>query len=163
MPNDWSSRCYDIKGNHDFGSNNLSQHILSTLMKNGEYAKHVEYLRGVYRRKRDVMVTPSKANSAVGPAFHGPAQGRNVRLADDAARDPDIAGRCIPQRGVPGRRRVYIPGEFGHVSEDRGRAAERSQTQLRRCSIEQIREGMKRLRRAAESVAGRRQVQSVAV
>src|SRR5262245_13212401 len=45
-----------LKGSHDFGSANLSQHIASRMMASGTYSRHAEELRGVYRHKRDVML-----------------------------------------------------------------------------------------------------------
>src|SRR5947208_3391381 len=48
MPTELVEPLVRMKGNHDFGSNNLSQHIIYRLLTSGAYAKHVEYLRGVY-------------------------------------------------------------------------------------------------------------------
>ena len=46
----------NLKGNHDFGSSNLAQHILNHLMESGAYHRHVEKLHAVYRQKRDAML-----------------------------------------------------------------------------------------------------------
>ncbi len=44
-----------IKGNHDFGTSNLLQQLLSRALASGLYDKHVARLRKRYARKADVM------------------------------------------------------------------------------------------------------------
>ena len=44
------------KGNHDFGSANLCQHVVLAAMKHGVYARHVQELRRRYAAKRDAML-----------------------------------------------------------------------------------------------------------
>ncbi|MFB3789151.1 MAG: PLP-dependent aminotransferase family protein [bacterium] len=44
----------DIKGNHDFGSGNLSQQLLKAVLREGFFDRHTETLRQVYRSKRDI-------------------------------------------------------------------------------------------------------------
>jgi len=41
----------DIKGNHDFGSGNLSMQIIKSLLRSGEFDRHTERLRNVYAQK----------------------------------------------------------------------------------------------------------------
>jgi 2-aminoadipate transaminase len=141
-----------IKGNHDFGSNNLAQHILFTLMKNGEYAKHVEYLRGVYRRKRDALVTAleSEFGDWPGVSWTTPKGGMFVWLTmppeiETSPESPFL--KAALKEGV-----LYIPGEFGHVSEDGDVPRNEARLSFGDASVEQIREGVKRLRKAAEMV-----------
>ncbi len=55
MPSELIEPLVRLKGNHDFGSNNLAQFLLDELLQSGAYARHVEFLRGVYRQKRDAM------------------------------------------------------------------------------------------------------------
>jgi 2-aminoadipate transaminase len=45
-----------LKGNHDFGSGNFAQCLLSRLLDEGAYDRHVASLGSLYRRKRDVML-----------------------------------------------------------------------------------------------------------
>ena len=44
-----------FKGNHDFGSCNLTQHLIDRLLDNGAYDRHVGRLCEVYRGKRDCL------------------------------------------------------------------------------------------------------------
>jgi 2-aminoadipate transaminase len=49
-----------IKGNHDFGTANLTQQILLRAMTSSRYEKHLTVLRARYARKARVMVTAMK-------------------------------------------------------------------------------------------------------
>jgi 2-aminoadipate transaminase len=46
----------DRKGNEDFGSAKLNQHLVASVMEQGLYDTHVEEVRTAYRRKRDCML-----------------------------------------------------------------------------------------------------------
>jgi len=45
-----------IKGNHDFGTSNLLQHLLARALASGRYARHLGDLRKRYARKAAVML-----------------------------------------------------------------------------------------------------------
>lgn len=152
MPRELVEPMLRIKGNHDFGSNNLSQHILSELMANGDYAKHVEELRGVYRRKRDAMVESLEREFGDWPgvSWTRPKGGMFVWLTmpDEIETSPDSAFLTAAlKEGV-----AFIPGEFGHVSENGDLPRNEARLSFGDANVEQIREGVRRLRRAADSV-----------
>src|SRR5207253_7687848 len=56
LPRDLVTPFLRLKGNHDFGSNNLTLHLLDRLLENGAYDRHVAELCHVYRKKRDAML-----------------------------------------------------------------------------------------------------------
>src|SRR5262249_36642048 len=56
LPRDLMGPLLRLKGNHDFGSNNLTQHLLDRLLATGAYDRHVAELCRVYRRKRDTLL-----------------------------------------------------------------------------------------------------------
>src|SRR5262249_2177325 len=56
MPQDLVGPLLRFKGNHDFGSCNLIQHVLDRLLDSDLYRRHVEHLREVYRSKRDTLL-----------------------------------------------------------------------------------------------------------
>src|SRR5262249_3730785 len=56
LPHDLVEPLLRLKGNHDFGSNNFTQHLLDQLVESGRYDRHVVMLRDVYRRKRDALL-----------------------------------------------------------------------------------------------------------
>lgn len=152
MPNELVEPMLRIKGNHDFGSNNLSQHILSQLMETGAYAKHVEYLRGIYRRKRDAMVESLEREFGDWPgvSWTRPKGGMFVWLAMPEEIETSPNSRLLKaalEEGV-----AYIPGEFGHVAEQGELPRNEARLSFGDASVEQICEGVRRLRKAAESV-----------
>jgi 2-aminoadipate transaminase len=151
MPTELVEPLLRIKGNHDFGSNNLSQHILWRLMKFGAYARHVEYLRGVYRQKRDAMLESLEREFGdwPGATWTRPKGGMFVwfTLPEDVPTSPGSAFlKAALKEGV-----LYIPGEFGHVSQ--GGQVPRSEARLSfgDATADQVREGVRRLRRAADA------------
>jgi 2-aminoadipate transaminase len=153
MPTELIEPLVRLKGNHDFGSNNLSQHILCKLMETGAYAKHVEELRGVYRRKRDALVESLEREFGDWPgvAWTHPKGGMFVWLTmpEEIVTSPDSAFlKAALKEGV-----LYIPGEFGHVSETGDVPRNEARLSFGDATPEQIREGVRRLRRAADLTA----------
>ena len=147
-----------LKGNHDFGSNNLSQHIICKLLETGEYDRHVTYLREVYRAKRDTMIESleKEFGNWPGVSWTRPRGGMFVwlTLPEEIATSPDSPLlKAALKEGV-----AYIPGEFGHVSEERDVPKNEARLSFGDASPEQIREGVRRLRRAAEAVRSRSKV-----
>src|SRR5207244_744818 len=56
LPSELIAPLLRFKGNHDFGSSNLNQHLIDRLLASGAYARHVRRLADVYRDKRDALV-----------------------------------------------------------------------------------------------------------
>ncbi len=56
LPADLLSAVVNHKGNHDFGSANLAQHIALESLRDGSYERHVIELQAAYRVKRDAML-----------------------------------------------------------------------------------------------------------
>jgi 2-aminoadipate transaminase len=153
MPNELVEPMLRLKGNHDFGSNNLSQHILCKLMETGAYARHVEYLRGVYRAKRDALVDALETEFRDWPSvtWTRPKGGMFVWLTmpEEIPTSPGSPFlRAAMQEGV-----LYIPGEFGHVSENGDVPRHEARLSFGDAKPEQIREGVHRLRKAADKAA----------
>src|SRR5581483_8691755 len=56
LPSELMNLLLRLKGNHDFGSNNLTQHLLDRLLETGDYDRHVETLRAINQTKRDAVL-----------------------------------------------------------------------------------------------------------
>jgi 2-aminoadipate transaminase len=108
------------KGNHDFGSANLTQHIALETMHDGSYAKHVKVLCDAYRAKRDAMVDALKqhmpADSNISWTY--PHGGLYVWIAlpagFDTSRGSSFFNTCV-DRGV-----LYVPGVYCFQPDEHG-------------------------------------------
>jgi len=152
MPRDLVGPILNLKGNHDFGSSNLAQHILNRLMESGAYHRHVEKLQTVYRQKRDVMLASLDEEFADFPGVQWtiPYGGLYVWLTFPGHVDASPEGPLVTsalKHGV-----LYVPGSFGHVAE----AGSLPRSEVRLCygisSHEQIVEGIRRLREACRGM-----------
>ncbi|MFO0926640.1 MAG: PLP-dependent aminotransferase family protein [Gemmataceae bacterium] len=150
MPRELVEAVAGVKGSHDFGSNNLAQHLIARLIETGAYDEHVGRVRALYQRKRDVLLA---ALTEAFPAGSGvrwtrPGGGLYVWLsfADGVDTGPDgTLLKAALREGV-----LYVPGAFCcPPGEDSQRNA------IRLCfapvPIEQIGEAVRRLARAAAS------------
>ncbi len=159
LPSDLVAPILHLKGNHDFGSANLAQHVVDRLMATGAFDRHVETLRGVYRVKRDAMLAALDAEfgDVPGAAWTVPAGGLYVWLTLPPEVDAGPNGPLVPAALDAGV--LYVPGEFGHVADESG-AIPRNECRLSFGVADpaQVREGVRRLRRAyrtLEHAAGR--------
>jgi 2-aminoadipate transaminase len=102
-----------LKGNHDFGTTNLTQQILTRVLADGTYERHIEGLIGMYRRKRDTILDALETQFAPldgSVSWTRPRGGMFVWLSVPAGVDLGTRGavlaRCL-EEGV-----LYIPGSF---------------------------------------------------
>jgi 2-aminoadipate transaminase len=107
-----------LKGNHDFGTTNFTQQILTRVLADGSYERHIQDLIGMYRRKRDIILQAFEEHFGMldgSVTWTRPKGGMFVWLSvpegvDLGARGPVVA-RCLEQ-GV-----LYIPGSFAFPDE----------------------------------------------
>lgn len=154
LPPDVMEPLLHLKGSHDFGSTNYAQHLVSRLIASGAYTRHVEELRGVYRRKRDLMLRAFEREFAdvPGARWTAPAGGLYVYLTLDGL-DTGPNGPLVPAALDAGV--LYVPGEFGYVPDESGRVPT---NECRVCfgveTPERIAEGVRRLRAAVAAIGG---------
>jgi len=148
MPSDLVAPLLRFKGNHDFGSSNLAQHVLDRVLESGAYERHVEDLREVYRRKRDTLLDAlaEEFAGANGVKWTEPAGGMYVWLTQPVETGPDSRlMKAALKEGV-----LYVPGQFCYVN---GADTTLPKNEARLCygvaSLDQLREAVKRLGRAA--------------
>lgn len=105
----------DLKGNEDFGSAHLNQHIVARAIRTGEYAEHVRSVCESYRRKRDAMVAAvvREFTGLPGVSWFSPQGGMYVwmRLPDHIE-----TGFASPlfQRATHVDKVMYVPGELSY-------------------------------------------------
>jgi len=156
LPADLVGPVLDQKGNHDFGSANLIQHLLYDLLRRGEYDAHVRELCRAYRAKRDVALAAldRELGGTAGVCWTRPRGGLYIWLTlpedVDTGREGELFRRCV-EAGV-----LYVPGEYCYVRQP-GQAVPRNHLRLSFgvARPDQIEEGVRRLARCV-----RRQVTS---
>ena len=156
LPRELMQPLLRLKGNHDFGSNNLTQHLLHRLVASGAYDRHVRELCDVYRGKRDTLL---EALAEAFPRTHGirwtqPDGGLYVWLTfpPDVDTGPQSAlMRAALREGV-----LYVPGQFCYVNGDNGPVpTHEARLSFGVAAPEQIREAVLRLGRAVAAVRER--------
>jgi 2-aminoadipate transaminase len=156
LPRDLLTPVLRLKSNHDFGSNNLAQHVINRLVADGTYDRHVDRLRAAYRAKRDALLSAldEHFSDLPGAEWTRPAGGLYVYLRFPPGIDTGPDSRLLAaalKEGV-----LYIPGELGHVAGP-GRPTPTNEARLSFgvASPAQLREGIRRLRRAVASAGAR--------
>ena len=107
-----------LKGNHDFGSSNLTQRVLARILANGGYDRQVAKLRGIYRRKREVFLAALDEHFAGldGAVSWTKPQGGlfswlTVPSGTDLGPRGAVWARC-QELGV-----LYVPGQYAFADE----------------------------------------------
>lgn len=142
-----------LKGCHDFGSNNLTQHLIDRLLQNGSYDRHVAELRRVYRNKRDAMLEAlAEEFGNTEACWTHPEGGLYVWLAFPRGTD---TGPKSPLMGASLREGVlYVPGQFCYVNGSNGPVpTNEARLSFGVASSEQIHEAIRRLGRAYAATA----------
>jgi len=110
FPSELASQVAYLKGAHDFGSSNFTQHLLDTVLEMGLFDQHAERLRKSYRRRRDVMVDALDEQMPEGVQRTHPHGGLYVwlTLPEEVPTGPGskLFASAL-ERGM-----IYVPGEF---------------------------------------------------
>lgn len=143
-----------IKGNHDFGSVNLMQHLVDRMLETGAYDRHVAQLRQLYRQKRDLLLASLEQEFAGLPVrWTHPAGGLYVWLTFPTAFDAGPTGpmmQAAQREGV-----LYVPGQFCYLECDGcPKPSHEARLSFGVVPLEQIPEAIRRLGRAVrQSIA----------
>lgn len=141
----------NLKGNHDFGSNNFAQHLLARAIERGLFDQQIERLRAVYRRKATLLAEALRAR--LGPElldWAEPSGGLYLWAeAPGCTSGPDSAllAACRDEHVL------YVPGSYAYVSHrERGLPDNRLRLTYGVASDEQLVAGAGRLATAIEQV-----------
>lgn len=148
LPRELVTPVVGVKSGQDFGSNNLSQHLIDRLLHSGAYEKHVAAMCPVYREKRDLLMQALERAFARWPQVRWtrPDGGLYVWLTfpegvDAGSALVEAAVRC----GV-----LYVPGAF--CSPDAGQLQRHARLCFAPVPSDQLGEAMRRLASALEQV-----------
>jgi 2-aminoadipate transaminase len=118
-PDDLTDPILHQKGNHDFGSCNLVQHLLACAIEDGGYERQVERVRASYAAKRDAMLEALERTMTdvftEGVSWTHPDGGLYVWLRLPAGWDTRRGGELFQQsieKGV-----LYVPGDYCYVPQ----------------------------------------------
>ena len=118
MPSDLMHEVLQQKGNHDFGSASLSQHIALEAMKSGAYATQVENLCRSYSAKRDTLLAAlNKYMPKHGVSWTRPNGGFYVwlTLPEHVNTSRGAMFEKAVEHGV-----LYVPGEYCFQPDESG-------------------------------------------
>ncbi len=134
----------DIKGNHDFGSGNLSQQLLKAVLRQGLFDRHTEILRRVYQHKRDITLQILQDTFPPEAEWVLPHGGFYFWITLPGRIDTGPGGELFQQ--ALEEKVLYVPGCLCY-SPDRPEAQKSSALRLSYGMIgeEKLREGCRRL------------------
>lgn len=143
----------DLKGNEDFGSARLNQHILASVLESGEYSAHVTSVIDGYIRKRDAMLAAADEyfSDLDDVEWEHPAGGLYVWMTLPSGVQTGFDSPLF-HYATESTKVIYVPGELCYPAS----WTERPRNQMRLSfgveTPEQIREGMRRLADAVRHV-----------
>jgi 2-aminoadipate transaminase len=120
MPGDLMEAVLRQKGNHDFGSASLNQHLLLEAMNSGVYQAQVKRLCDTYRLKRDEMLLALDRHMprVAGLRWTRPAGGLYVWLTLPDGMDTSRHAKLFESalnHGV-----LYVPGDYCYQPDEAG-------------------------------------------
>jgi len=112
LPSDLIGPVLEQKGNFDFGSPNLAQHLMHTVIDLGLYQQHIELLRDGYLAKLAAMLEAADATLRPLPGVDWivPTGGLYVWLTLPESIDTGPAGPLFERAEDAGV--LYVPGEY---------------------------------------------------
>ena len=156
LPKGLAEPICNLKGNHDFGSTNLAQHIIHSMIETGAYSRHVEKLRGVYRTKKDAMLRAIESEFADWPevSWTKPNGGLYVWLTFPPHINTGKNGPLVERALAAGV--LYVPGEYGHVPDQFGNVPTNEvRLSFGVADVDKVTDGIRRLRKACRGLEAR--------
>jgi 2-aminoadipate transaminase len=159
-PDDLLHAILQQKGNHDFGSSNIAQHMALETFRDGSYPAHVKVLGKSYRIKRDAMLASLQRFMPKDAGIHWthPHGGLYVWLTlpdhFDTSRTSPLFGACI-EKGV-----LYVPGEYCFQRDENGHLPNHHlRLSFGQVAPDQIEPGIERLAEAVKHLISNRKSQ----
>jgi 2-aminoadipate transaminase len=143
----------DLKGNEDFGSAHLNQHIVARVLKNGVYARHVETVRNSYRQKRNAMLAAAEREFAgvPGVSWVRASGGMYVWMKLPDHVETGFSSELF-RRATQVDKVMYVPGELAYPMDWPQRPRCEMRLSFGVQSVEGIEEGIRRLARSVKAV-----------
>lgn len=153
LPSDLVEPVVNQKGNHDFGSANLCQHLLLRAMREGAYQRQVDRLKERYRTKLAAMLRAmdEQLGDLPGVSWTRPTGGLYVYLTLPESLDTRQGGELFQRAVAEGV--LYVPGDYGYPDDaTREKPHHHMRLSFGVPSIPQIQEGIARLARTVKAM-----------
>ena len=136
-----------VKGNHDFGTTNFLQQLISRALSSGLYEDHVQSLRQRYRKKAAAMVRACREHLPEGVEWTEPTGGLYVWARMPARVKTDLKSKLFA--AALKQKMIYVPGNLCYADDPSRRKPNREmRLSFGSGSIPNIKEGIARLGRA---------------
>jgi 2-aminoadipate transaminase len=161
MPADLLKAVLNQKGNHDFGSASLTQHLALEAMNTGLYHQQVRHLCDSYGQKRDRMLEALQRHMPRDPeiSWTRPSGGLYIWLTlpdyFQTSREAPLFNDSV-RRGV-----MYVPGEYGFQPDEAGFVpSNHLRLSFGQVAPERIEPGIQRLAEAVGSLSRTRALEA---
>ena len=117
VPKDLVQPICDRKGNEDFGSSNLAQHLIAKVIRDGLYEKHLSEVKHGYRVKRDAMVGAAQEHFSDirGVSWHATHGGLYVWMTLPDEIETGFESRLFQAAVEAGV--MYVPGQICYAED----------------------------------------------
>jgi 2-aminoadipate transaminase len=104
-----------IKGNHDFGTSNLLQHLLLRALETCKYETHLCEIQSRYRRKAQLMTAAIKSHFPSSVIWTEPRGGLYVWASVPSGQTSGVKSKLF--RTALARDVLYVPGELCYADD----------------------------------------------
>jgi 2-aminoadipate transaminase len=140
-----------VKGNHDFGTTNFLQQLISRALSSGAYETHVQTLRKRYAKKAGAMVRACRKHLPENVKWTKPTGGLYVWARMPARVKTDLKSKLFA--AAVKQKMIYVPGNLCYAADPTRRKPNRElRLSFGSESIKNIEEGIARLGRALKKV-----------
>ncbi|MDP6035419.1 MAG: aminotransferase class I/II-fold pyridoxal phosphate-dependent enzyme, partial [Verrucomicrobiota bacterium] len=140
-----------VKGNHDFGTTNLLQQLITRALTSGAYEEHVQQLRKRYAKKASAMMAAIQRHIPEGVKWTQPAGGLYVWARMPARVKTALNSKLF--KAALRQKMIYVPGNLCYADDPTRRKPNREmRLSFGSASIKNVEEGIARLGRALRRV-----------
>jgi 2-aminoadipate transaminase len=147
LPEELLTPVLRIKGNHDFGTSNLTQQLVSRALEHGLYEQNLSRVQRCYRAKAKAMTDAMGEHLPESAQWEQPEGGLNVWAA--LPRKVNTGMKSNFFKKVLDRNVLYVPGGLCYVDDPtRAKPSHEMRLSFGAASEVDIREGIRRLGQA---------------
>lgn len=161
LPDSLVEPILNLKGNHDFGSANINEHLILSALESGLYDEHLKALSARYRKKRDAMLGALERYLAGRVRWEVPGGGLYVWVSFPA--EIETGPKSLLFKKAREKGMLYVPGEFSYGPDVEPLPKNHIRLSFGSPTIEEIKEGIRRLSLALDEVLSEETRKKVAV